>query len=52
MAFERGIYEFSKAPNTHWLKEYGGTLTIEEFRNVGKVANLIPKKTNHLYHSP
>lgn len=52
MAFERGIYEFSKAPNTHWLKEYGGTLTIEEFRNVGKSCKSYTEKNEPFISFP
>jgi hypothetical protein len=34
-ASKRGIADFAPAPPAHWLVEYGGCLTISEFRNHG-----------------
>jgi len=52
LAFERGIFEFSKAPNAHWLIDFGGTLTIEEFRNIGKSCKSYTEKNEPFISFP
>jgi hypothetical protein len=34
-ASKRGIVDFAPAPPAHWLVDYGGCLTVSEFRNHG-----------------
>tara|TARA_B100000902_G_scaffold139337_2_gene137407 strand:- start:2566 stop:3432 length:867 start_codon:yes stop_codon:yes gene_type:complete len=45
LAMEQGIQDFSCSPPTHWLKEFGGNLTIEEFRDLGSSNKIIVEKT-------
>lgn len=45
LAMEHGILDFSPSPPTHWLKEFGGNLTIEEFRDLGSSNKIIVEKT-------
>jgi hypothetical protein len=44
-AAERGVAEFAMAPPQHWLVDYGGAYTIDEFRELGSSATQMFEKT-------
>ena len=49
---DRRAGEFAVAPPTHWLKCYGGTLSIDKFRNIGSKGIVYIEKASPFVSRP
>ena len=52
IARQEGISHFTPAPPAHWLVDYGGNLTIDQFRQLGSTCTSCSEKTLPFISTP